>query len=237
MLNFTSFQSIHTNQKMLSSQDLMIDIMSQSLSGIFVGFWIFLTMALVIQWGEEQQQRDEEEEEETLVATTKEEETPSVKETPPVAATAALEADPEDDRYESLYKMLKAEKKKTERMQQVLYQLIGGLYNQETQNKTMMFDVNYLLDTRINEASGECPYETAEDTLLRRKENHNLTTRQGDENAKHIKHIIEYSINQNEVYTRLYDLEKKVDDQEIQIQQLQLQLQGNPHTSMKNPEK
>ena len=143
--------------------------------------------------------------------------------------------------FNSLYKTVQEEKANSNRMQQTLYQMLGGLFNHETQNKTMMYDVRHLLNETVEDC-GECPYETQEDTLQRRTEHIYPTTRQGDESAtkiaqmeetlaeavrsiemlqKELKDEKERNVNRasdtNEVFMRLSDLESSDIDHEIML--------------------
>ena len=103
----------------------------------------------------------------------------------------------------------------------MIYQLLGGLYNHDTQEKTMMYDVNYLHGDKKTE---EGAYETEEDIAIRSKENRHPTTRQGDENAKQIAQLKEdfevmrfHNVDTNEVYMRLHDLEEETKDHEHRL--------------------
>lgn len=127
--------------------------------------------------------------------------------------------------FNTLLKTVEEEKAKTERMQQVIYQLLGGLYNHDTQEKTMMFDVNYLYGDKQTEDGA---YETEEDSVVRQEENWWPTTRQGDENTKQIaqlkeelnikcKEQYECGLDANEVYMRLHDLEEEVKKHEYRL--------------------
>ena len=196
---------------MLPAQEL-IAIMCPSLSGLFVGFWIFLTMAWGVRWG-----RNDEPVADDVVQVVDQvmqvvddvahvvEDVAHVVET--VSPMPTLEM------FESLRQTIKEEQEKNERTQQVLYQLLGGLYNQETQKKTMMYDVNYLLDKKveIEEGAGEFAYETAEDTVSRRKEHMYPTTRQGDDNAKEIKQMkYDIMVSQDETHTALQEIRNEL---------------------------
>ena len=115
--------------------------------------------------------------------------------------------------FDALRQTMKEEQEKNERTQQALYQLLGGLYNQETQRKTMMYDINYLLDNKveIEEGAGEVAYETTKDTVLRHKEHTYPTTRQGDENAKEIKQMkYEIMVSQDETIAALQEIRNEI---------------------------
>ena len=139
--------------------------------------------------------------------------------------------------YESLLATVEEEKEKTERMQQAFYQLLGGMYNHQTQDKTLMYDVNYLYGKKQTEDGA---YETEEDMVIRRGEHNFPTTRQGDENAIRID-LLENMVNEltakveeqaqelnkvawndNEIFMRMCDLEKKVDVQEEVLETITL---------------
>jgi hypothetical protein len=131
--------------------------------------------------------------------------------------------------FESLLATVEEEKEKTERMQQALYQLLGGMYNHQTQDKTLMYDVNYLYGKKQTEDGA---YETEEDMVIRRGEHQFPTTRQGDEHAIRID-LLENMVNElkakveeqaqelntvawndNDIFMRMHDLEEKVGIQE-----------------------
>ena len=77
------------------------------------------------------------------------------------------------DDLAELKKVVAQEKKKQRKIQEVVYQLLGGLFNQETQSKVLKHHVNLLMD---NEPNGNCKID----------ENIMPTTQQGDENTKDI---------------------------------------------------
>jgi len=77
------------------------------------------------------------------------------------------------DDLAELKKVVAQEKKKQHKIQEVVYQLLGGLFNQETQSKVLNHHVNLLMD---NEPTGNCKID----------ENIMPTTQQGDENTKDI---------------------------------------------------
>ncbi len=76
----------------------------------------------------------------------------------------------------SLEKVVKQEKKKVDKIQEVVHQLLGGLFNQETQANILKQHVNRLLD---DEEFDPCKME---DNIM-------PTTRQGDENAREITNL------------------------------------------------
>jgi len=208
----------------------MMTIITPVFSTLFVGFWILLSMAWVmnvdeiarerqraaatapVQGGDqvvaevevEVEEHDIEEEPEPITASGL---------VPPYVLIAQA--------YESLLKTVEEEKAKTDRMQQVIYQLLGGLYNHDTQEKTMMYDVNYLWGDKQTE---EGAYETEENMVIRLKEHSLPTTQQGDENAKQIAQLKEefevmrfHNVDTNDVYMRLHDLEEETKDHEHRL--------------------
>ena len=63
----------------------------------------------------------------------------------------------------------------------------------------------------IEEGAGEFAYETAQDTVLRRKEHMYPTTRQDDDNAKEIKQMkYEIMVSQDETYAALQDIRNEL---------------------------
>ena len=99
--------------------------------------------------------------------------------------------------FESLQQTVEEEKAKTERLQQIVYQLLGGLYNHTTQEKTLMFKVDYLF---VEEKS-----DTEEEFQLRAQEYIFPTTRQGDDNASRID-LLHKEINdlKEEIHNKIY---------------------------------
>jgi hypothetical protein len=231
---------------MIPTQEMMM-IITPTFSALFVGFWILLAMAWVMNVDEIAQGRARRA---AVVATQTESE--GINQVVPevdvsdtdVSASGGEEVKPStvtQEVFNSLYKTVQEEKANSNRMQQALYQMLGGLFNHETQKKTMMYDVHYLLNKTVEDC-GECPYETAEDTLQRQKEHTYPTTRQGDESAtkiaqmeetlaeavrsiellqKELKDEKERNVNRasdtNEVFMRLSDLESSDIDHEIML--------------------
>jgi hypothetical protein len=196
---------------MLPAQEL-IAIMCPSLSGLFVGFWIFLTMAWVIRWGRNEPVEDDVVQVVDQVMQVVDDVADVLEDVAHVVDTAVVPV-PTLEMFESLRQMMNEEKEKNERTQEVLYQLLGGLYNQETQENTMMYDVNYLYNRKVEreEGTGEFAYETAKDTVSRRKEHMYPTTRQGDENAKEIKQLkYDIMVSQDETHAALQDIRNEV---------------------------
>ena len=212
-----------------------------------MGFWILLAMAWVMNVDEIAQGRARR----AAAAATQTEENASDTGASDTGAsdtgasvTGCEEVKPStvtQEVFNSLYKTVQEEKANSNRMQQTLYQMLGGLFNHETQNKTMMYDVRHLLNETVEDC-GECPYETQEDTLQRRTEHIYPTTRQGDESAtkiaqmeetlaeavrsiemlqKELKDEKERNVNRasdtNEVFMRLSDLESSDIDHEIML--------------------
>ena len=234
---------------MLPAQDL-IAIMCPSLSAVFVGFLLLLTMAWVIHWGEQLQEErrnagaQDEEPVPIVDAVIGDSDVEELEDDDSAMAFEPTAFEPtafEPTAFESLYKTVQEEKANSNRMQQTLYQLLGGLFNHETQNKTMMYDVRHLLNETVEDC-GECPYETQEDTLQRQTEHIYPTTRQGDESAtkiaqmeetlaeavrsiemlqKELKDEKERNVNRasdtNEVFMRLGDLESSDIDHELML--------------------
>jgi len=202
---------------MLPAQEL-IAIMCPSLSGLFVGFWIFLTMAWGVRWGRNEPVADDVVPVADDVVQVVDQVMQVVDDVAHVVEDVAHVVDtavvpvPTLEMFESLRQTMKEEQEKNERTQQVLYQLLGGLYNQETQKKTMMYDANYLLDKKVElEGTGEFAYETAEDTVSRRKEHMYPTTRQGDDNAKEIKQMkYEMMVSQDENHAALQEIRNEL---------------------------
>jgi len=102
--------------------------------------------------------------------------------------------------YESLFKTVEEEKAKTERMQKVIYQILGGLYNQRTQSNRLQFDLNYLYDNKNENGS----YETEEDVMLRDNEPIGFMTYQGTVNSQAIRSIDDHL---SELSRRMSELE------------------------------
>ena len=203
---------------MLPAQEL-IAIMCPSLSGLFVGFWIFLTMAWGVRWGRNEPVADEVVPVADDVVQVVDQVMQVVEDVAHVVEDVAHVVDtavvpvPTLEMFDALRQTIKEEQEKNEHTQQVLYQLLGGLYNQETQKKTMMYDVNYLLDIKveIEEGTGEFAYEMAQDTVLRRKEHMYPTTRQGDDNAKEIKQMkYDIMVSQDETHAALQDIRNEL---------------------------
>jgi len=80
------------------------------------------------------------------------------------------------DDLAELKKVVAQEKKKQHKIQEVVYQLLGGMFNQETQSKVLKHHVNLLMG---NEMVGSCSLD----------ENIMPTTRQGDENTREIANL------------------------------------------------
>ncbi len=177
----------------------------------------------------EEEQAEEEQAEEEQAEEEQAEEEQAEEEQAPVAAASVPEHVLIAQAFESLLATVEEEKEKTERMQQALYQLLGGMYNHQTQDKTLMYDVNYLYGKKQTEYGA---YETEEDMVIRRGEHQFPTTRQGDENAIRID-LLENMVNElkakveeqaqelntvawndNEIFLRMHDLEEKVGIQE-----------------------
>jgi hypothetical protein len=76
----------------------------------------------------------------------------------------------------SLKKVVEQEKKKQHKIQEVLYQLLGGLFNQVTQEKVLNHHINLVMG---DEMVGSCSLD----------ENIMPTTRQGDENTREIANL------------------------------------------------
>jgi len=225
---------------MIPSQEMMM-IITPAFSAVFAGFWILLAMAWIMNVDEIAQgraRRAAAATAATAAATQTESEglnqvVPDVDTNDTGAVVSDIESDTEvsapavnsptvsQEIFNALLKTVEEEKAKTDRMQQVIYQLLGGLYNHDTQEKTMMYDVNYLHGDKKTE---EGAYETEEDIALRRKENPLPTTQQGDENAKQIAQLKEdfeamrfHNVDTNEVYMRLHDLEEETKDHEHRL--------------------
>jgi hypothetical protein len=213
---------------MIPSQEMMM-IITPAFSAVFAGFWILLAMAWIMNVDEIAQGRARRAAAATAAATQTESEglnqvVPESDTDTDVSASGGEEVKPStvsQEIFNALLKTVEEEKAKTDRMQQVIYQLLGGLYNHDTQEKTMMYDVNYLHGDKKTE---EGAYETEEDIALRRKENRHPTTRQGDENAKQIAQLKEdfeamrfHNVDTNEVYMRLHDLEEETKDHEHRL--------------------
>jgi len=133
----------------------------------------------------------------------------------------------------TLIQTVNHEKTKTYQMEQSLYQILGGLYNQDTQPKTLQCEVNHLFGD-VQTADGA--YETEEDMAIRRTEYQHFTTRQGDANSSRIDalearlndihlrtkaqelSLNSVSWNDNELFMRMSDLEEKVNTHEYAIQ-------------------
>jgi hypothetical protein len=234
---------------MIPTQEMMM-IITPTFSALFVGFWILLAMAWVMNVDEIAQGRARR----AAVAQTEEGASDAGASDAGASVAGASDAGASDagceevkpstvtqEVFNSLYKTVQEEKANSNRMQQSLYQMLGGLFNHETQKKTMMYDVRYLLNKTVEDC-GECPYETAEDTLQRQKEHTYPTTRQGDESAtkiaqmeetlaeavrsiemlqKELKDEKERNVNRasdtNEVFMRLSDLESSDIDHEIML--------------------
>ena len=87
----------------------------------------------------------------------------------------------DNDELASLKKVVKEEKNKLDKMQEVVHQLLGGLFNQVTQSNILKQHCNRLSD---NEEFDPCQFEEFdpcqfEDDIM-------PTTRQGDKNTKDI---------------------------------------------------
>jgi hypothetical protein len=78
---------------------------------------------------------------------------------------------PIDDTIALMKEEVEKEKEKTRRLQNTVYQLLGGLYHHETQHKLLEHEVNYLFNTESGESNIEEIYLT---------ESMYPTTRQGD---------------------------------------------------------
>ena len=225
---------------MIPSQEMMM-IITPVFSAVFVGFWILLAMAWVMNVDEIAQGRaratrreaamreelatqDESEGLNQVVSEVDASNTDTSNTVTDVSASGGEEVKPptvSQEIFNALLKTVEEEKAKTERMQQVIYQLLGGLYNRDTQEKTMMCDVNYLHGDKKTEDGA---YETEEDMIIRQKEHPLPTTRQGDENAKQIAQLKEdfeamrfHNVDANDVYMRLHDLEEETKDHEHRL--------------------
>ena len=230
---------------MIPSQEMMT-IITPVFSAVFVGFWILLAMAWVMNVDEiaqgraratrrEAAMREElatQDESEGLnqvvsevdASNTDTSNTDTSNTVTDVSAPGVEGVKPptvSQEIFNALLKTVEEEKVKTDRMQQVIYQLLGGLYNHDTQNKTMMCDVNYLYGDKKTEDGA---YETEEDMIIRQKEHPLPTTQQGDENTKQIAQLKEefeamrfHNVDANDVYMRLNDLEEETKDHEHRL--------------------
>lgn len=149
------------------------------------------------------------------------------------AITAEATLAQQADMIATLIQTVNEEKNKSNQIQQSLYQILGGLYNQDTQPKTLQCEVNHLFGD-VQTADGA--YETEEDMAIRRTEYQHFTTRQGDANASRIdaletrlndihsrteeqeQSLNSVSWNDNELFMRMSDLEEKVNTHEYAIQ-------------------
>jgi hypothetical protein len=156
------------------------------------------------------------------------------------AMTAEATLAQQADMIATLIQTVNEEKTKTYQMEQSLYQILGGLYNQNTQPKTLQCEVNHLFGD-VQTADGA--YETEEDMAIRRTEYQHFTTRQGDANSSRIdanatrieelearlndihsrteeqkQSLNSVSWNDNELFMRMSDLEEKVNTHEYAIQ-------------------
>ena len=149
------------------------------------------------------------------------------------AITAEATLAQQADMIATLIQTVNHEKTKTYQMEQSLYQILGGLYNQDTQPKTLQCEVNHLFGD-VQTADGA--YETEEDMAIRRTEYQHFTTRQGDANSSRIdaletrlndihsrteeqeQSLNSVSWNDNELFMRMSDLEEKVNTHEYAIQ-------------------
>ena len=237
-------------KKMSSVQEMMC-VISPVFSALFIGLWVLVTMGWVMNVDEIARGRAAEVEAEVdadadadeglnqeavpdadgIEDISDDEETEPEEQLVP-ASVSVPEHVLIPQAFESLLSTVEEEKEKTERMQQVIYQMLGGLYNHQTQKKTMMYDVRYL---HGDVQTAEGAYETEEDTMLRRGEERFFTTRQGDENAIRIdllenlvnelkakveeqaQELNKVAWNDNEIFMRMCNLEKEIGEHEQRL--------------------
>jgi hypothetical protein len=234
-------------KKMIPTQE-MLSVISPVVSALFIGLWVLVTMGWVMNVDDiargrravalasanevEAEAADDAGADEGLNQVVpdsddveEEQEEPEEELAPAPVPEHVLIA----QAFESLLATVEEEKEKTERMQQAVYQLLGGMYNHQTQDKTLMYDVNYLYGKKQTEDGA---YETEEDMVIRRGEHQFPTTRQGDEHAIRID-LLENMVNElkakveeqaqelntvawndNDIFMRMHDLEEKVGIQE-----------------------
>ena len=90
-----------------------------------------------------------------------------------IMKTRAAQAQAQADAVAALAEDVKAEKDKVDRIQTVVYQLVGGLFDQNTQSKIMNLHINTLLNRPIDVNDAEA--DSSEQLLIW------PTTRQGDQ--------------------------------------------------------